>query len=133
MAIVFNKTTVPTNGSIVYNGTSLKTVVYNGVTVWRKTTTQSVSKRTSIFYWQNASNVKREENVSYGITYLSTPNVTSKTYANDGGYPVWEYGTLHGWGVTPYADHAYCWMTGSSGSHNTNGHVEFTVSGSVYA
>ena len=41
MALIFNGTTIPETGNIVYNGTNVKTVIYNGVTVWRKFTSGS--------------------------------------------------------------------------------------------
>ena len=36
MALIYNGTTVPTNGTIKYNNTNLTKVIYNGTTVWEK-------------------------------------------------------------------------------------------------
>ena len=36
MAFKFNETTIPGSGTIIYNGVSLKKLIYNGVTVWTK-------------------------------------------------------------------------------------------------
>ena len=39
MSIIFNGTTIPTNGIIKFNSTEVKTVVCNNVTVWSKQST----------------------------------------------------------------------------------------------
>ena len=36
MPIIFNGTEIPANGDIQYNGNSVNTIIYNGVTVWEK-------------------------------------------------------------------------------------------------
>lgn len=65
MAIKYNGTTIPTSGTIKYNGVSLTKVIYAGVTVWEKITA-------GFKYWNHNSG-------------SGSPSV-SRTFTAEGGY-----------------------------------------------
>ena len=84
MAFKFNGTAIPDSGTIKYNGTSLKKLIYNGVTVWKKALSllSSTYFTADSYVTVSSSAVKVTHNGGQGVTITKySKNFTNSEFA----------------------------------------------------
>ena len=96
MPLIFNGTTIPEDGdNLVYNGTNLESVVFNGVEVWKKVVFKALWSGDSVCgfgsgilgFQTSGSNIRfKDSNSSYQWATVGTDGVFSSTFSGNGSF-----------------------------------------------